>query len=64
MHATILSNTERQLVLFLPASADELKIKMGYAPNSNTHTIETLVYNIRKKMGQDFIKLKNGRYEL
>ena len=59
-----LSESEERLILMLPGSAAELKTRMGYASTSTTHTIETLVYNIRKKLGQNFIKFKNGTYEL
>ena len=59
-----LSEAERNLLLALPGTASELKTLAGYAEGSKTHTIETLVYNIRKKMGAGFVKLNNGVYEL
>lgn len=59
-----LSDAERRLVLSLPANARELKSAMGYSSASRTHTIETLVYNIRKKLGNDFIRSENGEYRL
>ena len=59
-----LSDAERGLTLLLPGTAAELKAAAGYAESSATHTVETLVYNIRKKMGADFIKLENGQYKL
>jgi len=59
-----LSEAERSLILALPGTASELKMLAGYAEASKTHTIETLIYNIRKKMGADFIKLSNGVYKL
>jgi hypothetical protein len=62
--ADALSGTERRLVLMLPSSARELKRGMGYEDASKTHTIETLVYNVRKKMGNDFIALENGTYSI
>lgn len=62
--ADILSEAEQKLLLFLPRNVEELKKLMGYAADADTHTIETLVYNIRKKMGRDFIKLSNGEYKL
>jgi hypothetical protein len=62
--ADALSETERRLILMLPSGARELKRGMGYEDASKTHTIETLVYNIRKKMGNDFIALKNGIYSI
>jgi hypothetical protein len=62
--AGALSESERRLALMLPADADELKRRMGYADGARTHTIETMIYNVRKKMGADFIKLKDGVYSL
>jgi hypothetical protein len=62
--AEALSETERRLIFMLPSNANELKKEMGYAAASKTHTVETLIYNIRKKMGNDFIRLENGIYEL
>ena len=59
-----LSEAERNLILALPGTTEELKTLAGYAESSKTHTIETLIYNIRKKMGADFIKLSNGAYKL
>lgn len=59
-----LSETENKLIMLLPGTATELKSKMGYAESANTHTIETIIYNIRKKLGADFIKLKSGKYVL
>jgi hypothetical protein len=59
-----LSAAEQRLILLLPATANELKSAMGYAEESATHTTETLIYNIRKKMGNDYIKFNNGKYEL
>jgi hypothetical protein len=62
--ATGLSEAERRLVLMLPATARELKSRMGYAESSATHTVETLICNIRKKIGQEFITTDDGAYRL
>lgn len=59
-----LSGAEQRLAIMLPATARELKSRMGYAESTATHTIETLIYNIRKKMGQEFITLDGGVYKL
>ena len=59
-----LSDAERTLLLMLPGTAADLKSGMGYAADAATHTIETLVYNIRKKMGGNFIKFEDGKYKL
>ena len=64
LNALDLSDAEQRLLLLLPANAIELKEKMGYSSTANTHTVETLVYNIRKKLGPTFIKLENGEYKL
>ena len=57
-----LSAAEQNLLLLLPRSAGELRAILGYVDDTKTHTIETLVYNIRKKLGRGFIKLENGEY--
>jgi alanine-alpha-ketoisovalerate/valine-pyruvate aminotransferase len=64
LNAVDLSDAEQKLLLLLPANAVELKERMGYSSEANTHTVETLVYNIRKKLGPTFIKLENGEYKL
>lgn len=45
-------------------SADELKIALGYAPDTATHTVSTAIYELRKKYGHDFIKNKDGRFSI
>ena len=43
-------------------SADELKLALGYAPDATTHTVNTAIYELRKKYGHDFIKNNNGKF--
>lgn len=64
LNAASLSHRERRLVLMLPANSAELKSFMGYAIDTDTHSIGTLIYNIRKKMGQNFIRIENGIYSV
>lgn len=45
-------------------SAADIKKVIGFAPDATTHAIDTAIYNLRRVYGRDFIKLKNGRYEL
>jgi hypothetical protein len=64
IRAEKLSPAEKNILFFLPASAEELKKRIGYSVDSATHTAETLIYNIRKKMTADFVRLENGEYKL
>ncbi|MCL2737745.1 MAG: hypothetical protein FWE17_02700 [Alphaproteobacteria bacterium] len=43
-------------------SAADLRISCGYAPDANSHAIDTAIYALRKQFGTDFIKTENGRY--
>ncbi|MBO7509474.1 MAG: winged helix-turn-helix domain-containing protein [Alphaproteobacteria bacterium] len=43
-------------------TADELKIALGYAPDTATHTVDTAIYGLRKLFGRDFIKNVNGKF--
>ncbi len=45
-------------------SAEQLKSRLGFAPNVATHAADTAIYNLRKIFGRDFIKLENGKYVL
>jgi len=62
--AESLTDAEKKLILMLPGSAAELKTLLGYSADAETHSVETLVYNIRQKLGQDFIKRNDGTYNL
>ena len=62
--AESLTDAEQRLILMLPGSVAELKTMMGYATDAETHSVETLVYNIRQKLGQNFIKRNDGIYRL
>ncbi|MCL2369496.1 MAG: hypothetical protein FWC83_02370 [Alphaproteobacteria bacterium] len=43
-------------------SAESLKIAIGYAPDANSHALDTSIYNLRKSFGTDFIKTDKGKY--
>ena len=45
-------------------NANDLKLAIGYAPDTNTHAVETAIYGLRKLFGHDFIKNDNGVFEL
>lgn len=59
-----LSDIQAQIVVRLyksgGMSVNDLKIAMGYAPNVNTHAVETAIYGLRKLFGRDFIRNNNG----
>ena len=59
-----LSPTQTQIVVCLYKSggmtATELKKALGYAPDATTHTVDTVIYSLRKLFGRDFIKNING----
>ena len=45
-------------------SVDNLKVALGYAPDATTHSVETVIYELRKLYGHDFIKNINGIFKL
>lgn len=45
-------------------SAADLKAALGYAPDANTHTVDTAICGLRKTYGRDFIKNDGGVYKL
>lgn len=63
-----LSYTQTQIVVWLykngAMTSDDLKVAMGYAPNANTHAVETAIYGLRKLFGHEFIKNDNGVFSL
>ena len=63
-----LSDIQTQIIVRLYKSggmnANDLKLAIGYAPDTNTHAVETAIYGLRKLFGHDFIKNDNGVFEL
>lgn len=63
-----LSPIQRQIVVRLKKSggmnADELKLALGYARDTTTHTVDTAIYGLRKLFGHDFIKNENGIFKI
>ncbi|MBP5485380.1 MAG: winged helix-turn-helix domain-containing protein [Alphaproteobacteria bacterium] len=63
-----LSPTQTRIITLLyksgGMSADGLKSALGYAPDATTHSVETLIYGLRKLYGYDFIKNINGIFKL
>lgn len=45
-------------------TAPQLKMAMGYASDTSTHTVDTAIYQLRRKFGRDFIVNNNGVYKL
>ncbi|MBD5400149.1 hypothetical protein HDR61_00135 [bacterium] len=43
---------------------DEIKMGLGYSPNTATHTVDTAIYQLRRAYGRDFIINDNGVYRL
>lgn len=63
-----LSPLQTQIIVRLYKSggmtADELKIALGYAPNAETHTVDTAIYGLRKLYGRDFITNDKGVFRI
>lgn len=63
-----LSPIQRRIVVYLKKSggmtADELKSALGYAQDATTHTVDTVIYGLRKLFGRDFIKNENGIFKI
>ena len=64
----VLSNLQRKLIVFLYKNPDitmrELKIALGVSPDITTHSVETAIYQLRKKYGHNFIINTNGKYKI
>ena len=43
-------------------TSDELKVALGYAADATTHTVDTIIYGLRKQFGKDIIINKNGKF--
>ncbi len=43
---------------------NDLKLALGYLPDTTTHAVETAIYQLRKSYGYDFIKNDKGIYKL
>ena len=63
-----LSPIQKQIIVKLyqngGMSAEEIKIAIGYAKNTTTHTVETAIYGLRKMFGHDFIINENGLFKI
>jgi DNA-binding response OmpR family regulator len=63
-----LSDAQKKIIIFLyktgGAAMQELKQAAGYNADSATHSVDTLIYELRKTFGKDFIKYENGIYKL
>ena len=63
-----LSNLQRKLIISLYKNPDitmrELKIALGVSPDITTHSVETAIYQLRKKYGHNFIINTNGKYKI
>ena len=45
-------------------SSADLKAALGYAPDANTHTVDTAICGLRKTYGREFIQNDDGVYKL
>lgn len=45
-------------------SSSDLKRVLGYAADTSTHTVDTAIYQLRRRFGRDFITINNGVYKL
>ena len=63
-----LSNLQRKLIISLYKNPDitmrELKMVLGMSPDITTHSVETAIYQLRKKYGHDFIINNDGKYKI
>jgi len=63
-----LSQLQRKIVVMLYKNPDininELKSLLGVLPDLSSHAVETAIYQIRKKYGQDVIVNTNGKYKI
>ena len=63
-----LSPIQKQIIVKLyqngGMSAEEIKIAIGYAKDTATHTVETAIYGLRKMFGHDFIINENGLFKI
>lgn len=63
-----LSPIQRRIVVRLKKTggmtADELKLALGYARDTTTHTVDTAIYGLRKLFGRNFIVNENGTFKI
>lgn len=63
-----LSPVQRKIIVQLKKSggmtADELKLALGYARETTTHTVDTAIYGLRKLFGRDFILNEDGIFKI
>ncbi|MBQ6736506.1 MAG: helix-turn-helix domain-containing protein [Alphaproteobacteria bacterium] len=63
-----LSPIQRRIVVRLKKTggmtADELKLALGYARDTTTHTVDTAIYGLRKLFGRNFIVNENGIFKI
>lgn len=63
-----LSNLQHKLIVILYKKPDitmrELKTALGLSPDITTHSVETAIYQLRKKYGHNVILNTNGKYKI
>jgi hypothetical protein len=63
-----LSNLQHKLIVMLYKKPDitmrELKTALGLSPDITTHSVETAIYQLRKKYGHNVILNTNGKYKI
>ncbi len=64
----ILPTLQHKIVVLLYKNPDismcDLKKAIGVLPGVSSHTVETAVYQLRKKYGHDFIVNTDGKYKI
>lgn len=63
-----LSRIQAQIIVLLHKNGvltiSQLKQALGYASDIATHSIDTAIYQLRKKFGREFIENNGGGYKL
>lgn len=64
----VLPNLQHRIVISLYKNPNitmrELKDNLGLTPDITTHTVETAIYQLRKKYGHNFIENTDGKYKI
>lgn len=67
-HDVLLSQIQAQIIVLLHKTAglnaNQLKQALGYPSDVATHSIDTAIYQLRKRYGKNFIENDGGVYKL
>ncbi len=65
-----ISESGRQLIVLLYLAGDDgvsghdLMVRIGYDEKAKSHTVETMIYALRKQFGDQFLVFDSGRYKI